>query len=82
MQADQATRILERRADLLEWNARRVGGEQRVGLRLRFQRHEQRLLGVEILEDRLDDHVRVRHAVAGDIGNEPVERVAHAARHP
>src|SRR5207244_9944496 len=76
---DQARGILERSTDLLEWNARCVGGEERVRPRLVLERGEQRPLGVEILEDRLDDHVGSRNAIAGDVGNQPIERVAGAA---
>ena len=43
-----------------------------VGLRLRLDRGEQRALGVEILEDRLDDDVGAGDAVARDIGDQAV----------
>ena len=69
-----------RRRDVLERDARRVGREDRVGLRLRLERREQRALGLEVLEDRLDDHVGARDAVAGDVRDQPVDRVADAAR--
>ena len=39
---------------------------------------EERALRLEVLEDRLDDDVGVPRAFAGDVGNQPVERVAHA----
>ena len=38
-----------------------------AGFALRLQRGEQRSLGIEILEDRLDDDVGARDAVAGDV---------------
>ena len=39
---------------------------------------EQLLLGLEVLEDRLDDHVGAANAVAGDVGDDAIQRVACA----
>ena len=80
VQADEARRIGQRGRDVLERNARRVRREDRAGLRLALERREQRALGVDVLEDRLDDDVGARDAVAGDVRNQPVGRVANAAR--
>jgi hypothetical protein len=41
---------------------------------------EERTLGVDVLEDRLDDHVGARDAVARDVGQQPVARIARTAR--
>src|SRR5439155_23357582 len=77
---DQTRRILQRGGDVGELEARGVGGEDRAGLRRRLELREERALRFQVLEDRLDDHVGARRARAADIGNQPVERVAHAAR--
>ncbi len=47
-------------------------------LRLRFEFREQFALGLQILEDRLDDDVRLPGSVPGDVGNQPVERVPNS----
>ena len=80
VQPDEPRRVGERRRDFLERDARRVGREQRRRLRLLLDGSEQRPLGLDVLEDRLDDHVGARDAVACDVGNQPVEGVATAAR--
>ena len=80
MQADEPRRIGERTRDLLERNARRIGRQDRLGLRLLLERREQRPLGVDVLEDRLDDDVGARDAVTRHVRNQPIVRVAHAAR--
>ena len=57
-----------------------VGGEDRVGARHAFELGEQRLLGIEPLDDGLDDHVGLadlgevagdRDAVDGGVGLAP-----------
>ena len=80
MQADEARRVRERGRDLLERDRRRVGREDRVGLRALLDRGEQRPLRLDVLEDRLDDDVGLRDAVAGDVRYQPVGRVAGATR--
>ena len=49
-----------------------------VGLGPCLERGEQLLLGLEVLEDGLDNDIGARYAVAGDVGNEAVQRVSHA----
>ena len=51
-----------------------------MGRRSRFDILEQRALGLDVLEDRFDDHVGVRDAVAAHVGNQPVERIADPPR--
>jgi hypothetical protein len=41
---------------------------------------EQRALGLQVLEDRLDHHVGLGHAVAGRVGDQAVEGEAHLPR--
>ena len=80
MDADEACRIAHRRGDPFQRNTGRVGGEDRAGPGLRLERGEERALGVEVLEDRFDDHVGAGHAVARHVGDQPVGGIAHAAR--
>jgi len=75
MDSHEARRVLEFRADVGELEARGIRGEERLRLRLRFELREQFALGLQILEDRLDDDVRLPGSVSGDVGNQPVERV-------
>ena len=80
VQPDQPARVFQRRADLLQRDAGRIGCEQRGWPGLRLQRNEQFPLGVEILEDGFDDDVGPRRAVAGYVRNQAVECVAHSPR--
>ena len=59
---EHALRALRRLGDLVDVERRRVGGEQRAGLRDLVQPAEDVALDVEILEDGLDDDVRARKA--------------------
>ena len=74
MQADEALGSRELRRQRLEHEARGVGGEQRAGLHARLEARVQLLLGLEVLEDRLDDDVGLGHARAGDIRAQPRAR--------
>ncbi len=65
-------------AQLLERDARRVAGEDRVRLHLRLDAGKDFALELEIFRHRLDDQVGAGDAVALEIGNEAIERVAHA----
>jgi hypothetical protein len=71
--ADQARRILERRRNVGQFEAGGVGGDQRLGFGARFDVGEQGLLGVEVFEDRLDDHVGLAHAIPFGVGDQAVE---------
>ena len=51
-----------------ERQARGVGREHRVGAHARLGRRVQRPLGVQVLEDRLDDDVGLGDAAAVDVG--------------
>ena len=77
MDADQAFRRLQRVGDVLQTQAGRVGRQHRVRPGHAFEPCEQRPLGGQVLEDRLDDHVRTRRAVALRVGNQAIEREAH-----
>ena len=73
MDADEPRRVLQRRGDVLQPQAGGVGGEHGTRLHAWFQSAEQRMLGLDVLEDGFDDHVGVRHAVALRVGNQAVE---------
>ena len=66
-------------AQLLERNARRVGGEDGVGFHLRLDAGEDFPLELEHFRHRLDDQVGGGDAVALEVGDQTVERVAHLA---
>jgi len=71
--------VLQRRGDVLERNGGRIGRQQRPRPGLCLDGGEQRALGVAVLEDRLDDDVGTGDAVAGDVRDQPVGRVARPA---
>src|SRR5581483_4459111 len=56
-----------------------VRGEDRMRLRHGLDFREQRALGLEVLEDRLDHDVGARGAGARYVRDQPVERVAQTA---
>ena len=76
MQADEPRRVGKGLRDIFERDARRVRRENRLGLRLLFERREQTALRFEIFEDRFDDHVGARNTIAIDIRNKTVGRSA------
>ena len=76
MQADELLGPLQAGAQLLQRNARRVGGEDRVRPHLRLDRGIDLALELERLRHRLDHQVGGAHALAREIGDQPVERVA------
>ena len=78
MNADEPLRPRQSFAQLLERNARRVGGEDRAGLHLRLDAGKDLALEFEIFRHRFDDQIGAGNAVALEIGNQAVERVAHA----
>ena len=63
VQADEPPGSRELRGERLEHDARSVGGEEGGGLHARLEARVQLLLRVGVLEDGLDDDVRVGHAV-------------------
>ncbi len=77
--ADQPLRPRQSLAQLLERDARRVGGENGVGLNLRLDAGEDLALQIENFRHSLDDQVRGGDAFALEIGDQAVERVAHSA---
>ena len=77
MDADQPFRPRQSLAQLLERNARRVGGEDRVRLHLRLDAGEDLALEFEIFRYRLDDQIGAGDSVALEVGNQAVEGVAH-----
>ncbi len=79
MDADQPLRPRQALAQLLERDARRVGGEDRVRLHLRLDAGKDLSLEVEHFRHRLDDQVGGGDAVALEIGDQAVERIAHLA---
>src|SRR5256885_11217288 len=78
MDSHEARRILEFRADVGELEARRIRGEESLRLRRRLELREQFALGLQVLENRLDDDVRPPRSVPGDVGSQPVERVPNS----
>src|SRR6266851_1966409 len=78
MDSHQARRIPEFRADVGELETRRVRGEESFRLCLHFELREQFALGLQVLENRLDDDVRPPRSVPGDVGNQAVERVPNS----
>src|SRR5439155_6092957 len=58
--------------------ARRIRGEESLRLRLGFELGEQLALGLQVLENRLDDDVRMPRSVPGDVGSQAVERVTNS----
>ena len=77
VQPDQPLRTLQRGAQILQRNARGVGGEDRARLHARLDPGIDLLLQLELFRHRLDDEIGVAHALAVEIGHQAVERVAH-----
>ena len=67
MQADQPARLFQTMREVFEPDARCVRRENRIVLHARFDRAVELALRVRVLEDRFDDHVRARDAVAFEI---------------
>ena len=80
MDADQAAGILESFAQGLDLDARGIGGEDCVRFELGLELCVQRSLGVCVLEDRLDDHVRIADAVAIHVHFQAGERRGRRCR--
>ena len=76
MQPHQPLRRLQRRAQILQRNARGVGGEDRARFHFRLKPGIDLLLQLQLFRHRFDDEVGVVDALAVEIGNEPVQRVA------
>src|SRR6202048_1447863 len=77
VQADQMIRPLQLRTQLLQRNARRVGGENSSGLHARLGGSIDLALKLERLRHRLDDEIGGAHALAVAIGDKAVERIAN-----
>ena len=79
MNADQALRRLQRAGDILQAQAGGVGREHRVrsGVALELGKHA--ALGFQILGDGFDDQLGVRDTLSLGVGDETIERKAHAA---
>ena len=67
VQPDKAARLVQHGAKILELDTRCVRGDERLGLLHRLQLPVELLLGLEILEDSLDDEVRPGDAVARNV---------------
>ena len=74
MQAQEALRCDQPFAQLVQWNAGRVAGENFVALELRLHRGVQRTFGVGVLVDGLDGQIGFRHAAAFHVGAQAVRR--------
>jgi hypothetical protein len=71
MQPDQAAGVGQGLGNILEPERGSVGGKHGARLYFFFQLLEEALLDVELLHDRLDDHVGMLDMLAGGIGDEP-----------
>ncbi len=71
MQPDQALGARQLFGQRLEFEAGGVGRQQCRVLHARLQRRIQRALGVQALENGLDDHIGVGDTLAGYIGAQP-----------
>jgi len=76
VQADEAVGAAQPFAQLLERDARRVGGEDCVGAHLLLGRRVDVLLEIEPLRSRLDHEVGGANSIPAQIRNQAVERVA------
>ena len=74
MQAQEALRCGQPFAQLVQWNAGRVAGENFVALELRLHRGVQRTFGVGVFVDGLDGQIGFRHAAAFHVGAQAVRR--------
>ena len=75
--ADQPLRPRQPFAQLLQRNARRIGGEDGVGLHLRLDTGEDLAFEIENFRHRLDDQIGGGNAGAVEIRDQAIERVAH-----
>ena len=80
MQSDQTLRRPQHRRNLLERNTGCVGGQHGIRTRMLFKCGKQRPLGLDVFEDRLNDHIRTRDAVASNVRNQSVRGVADPPR--
>ncbi len=76
MQSEQPFGLRQRRSQILQRNARRVGGEDRARLHPRLEAGIDLLLQLQLLRHRLDDQIGGANAFAVEIWDQPVERVA------
>ena len=77
MQAQQPFRPLQTRAQILQRNARGVGGEDRTRLHDGLEPGIDLLLQRQLFRHRLDDEIGVADALAAHIGHQPIQRIAH-----
>ena len=71
MQADESFWFIEHGAQFLEPNTRRIRRQQCARFHFGLQLAVERLLGLEILEDSLDDQIGLGGTVSTDIGPQP-----------
>ena len=77
VQPEQPLGLLQRGAQILQRNARGIGGEDRAGLHLRLEPGIDLLLQLQLFRHRLDDEIGVADALAVHVRHQPVQRVAH-----
>ena len=75
--ADEMVRPLQLRAQLLKRNARRIGGENRAGAHPGLYPRIDLALQIQDLRHRLDDEVGGARALAVEVGDESIERIAN-----
>ena len=80
VQAEQPFGPLQRGAQILQRDARGVGGEDRARLHLWLEAGIDLLLQLQLFRHRLDDEIGVAHALAVHVGHKAVERVADFGR--
>src|SRR6185312_2438574 len=72
-------RPLQSLAQLLEGNARSIGGENCPLSHFRLDAGVNLLLEIELFRHRLDNEVGRRYAFAAEVRDQPVERIAYPA---
>ncbi len=77
VQAEQPLGPRERGAQILQRNARGVGGEDRARLHDRLEPGIDLLLQLQLFRHRLDDEVGVADTLGLHVRHQPVERIAH-----
>ena len=77
MQAEQPLGLLQRGAQILQRDARRVGGEDRARLHLGLEAGIDLLLQLQLFRHRLDDEIGVADALGLHVRHQPVQRIAH-----
>src|SRR5271163_2291591 len=79
MDADEPLRAWQPLPQLFKRNARRIGGKDCVRLHVWLDAGEDFPFEVEDFRHGLDDQVRACHALALEVGDQPIERVTNSS---